>query len=86
MKCEVVAFTDGGKRDNPHNWAIEIIPETDFEKSFFGEMFRSCRSKHTSMQPTGRLIFSQQNVLCILIESEDYNAKLKRELKDERDD
>lgn len=80
MKVELLAFK--GNRQNLQDWAIEIIPETDFEQSFFQALFDSDNGQK-QMQPKGSMMYRSGKGVSIMIESEDFrDSQLAKERKE----
>ena len=68
MKVEFLGFQ--GDRQNHQDWALEIIPETDFEKSFFSALFHSDRLKQ--MQPIAALLYQKENGISVMVSTENF--------------
>jgi hypothetical protein len=84
MKVKFVGFQ--GNRQNYRDFAIEIITETEFEKSFFDELFNSDFGSK-QMQPKGALLFGKDTGLSILVEAEDFkDSQLAKERKQRLDE
>ena len=71
MKVEFIGLQEESNRKNYHNFAIEIIAETDFEQSFFQALFDSTSGK--SMYPKGSLLCGSSRGCSIMIEAEDFS-------------
>ena len=79
MKVKFVGLK--GKRWGYRDFAIEIFAETDFEKSFFEELFDSDYGSK-QMQPKGSLLVGNETGISILIEAEDFkDSQLAKERK-----
>jgi len=71
MKVEFLGLQEGSERQDYHNFAIEIIAETDFEQSFFNALFDSTGGK--SMYPKGSLLCESSRGCSIMMEAENFN-------------
>ena len=99
MKVDFIGFE--GNRKGHQDWALEIIPETDFEKSFFLALFRSDKWRPTGnikqMQPIAALLVPEGGGIAVMVSSENYCEselvkareeieKLKAEIKEREDE
>ena len=76
MKVNFLGLQVDGNRQHHQDWAIEIIPETDFEKSFFTALFRSdsyLKKGARQMQPIAALLYHQKNdCMSIMVDAENF--------------
>ena len=76
MKVNFLGLQVDGNRQHHQDWAIEILPETDFEKSFFKALFQSsfCPKKgRRQMQPIAALLYHQENdCMSIMVDAENF--------------
>ncbi len=74
MKMDFIGFQ--GKRQHHQDWALEIIPETDFEKSFFLALFRSDLFRpagpNRQMQPITALLSKEGTGVTVMVAAEDF--------------
>ncbi len=74
MKVDFIGFQ--GNRQGHQDWALEIVAETDFEKSFFDELFRSDRfhptQKIKQMQPIAALLTKEGRGLTVMVSAENF--------------
>ncbi len=75
MKVDFLGFQ--GNRQNHQDWALEIIAETNFEKSFFSALFRSDRFVPKNrglkqMQPVAALLYKEEEGITIMVSAENF--------------
>ncbi len=70
MKVDFIGFQ--GNRQNHQDWALEIVAETDFEKSFFYALFCSDRFIPKQMQPIAALLTRVDSGLTVMVSAENY--------------
>ena len=72
MKVSFIGFQ--GKRQHHQDWALEIIAETDFEKSFFSALFHSDRYRPggtiKQMQPIATMLYSTESGVGVMLAAE----------------
>lgn len=72
MKVDFLGFQ--GNRQGHQDWAIEVIPETEFEKSFFSALFKSDRFPETTkqMQPISALLYREGAGITVMVSAENF--------------
>lgn len=74
MKVEFIGFQ--GNRQSHQDWALEIITETEFEKTFLSALFESDRfipnKKLKQMQPVAALLYKEETGLTIMVSAENF--------------
>ncbi|GAI57400.1 unnamed protein product [marine sediment metagenome] len=74
MKIEFLGFQ--GNRQNHQDWALEIIPETGFEKTFFSALFASDRyvpeKDLRQMQPIAALLCRKEAGITVMVSAENF--------------
>ena len=74
MKVDFLGFQ--GNRQHHQDWALDIIPETDFEKSFFSALFRSSGYRPTGlnrqMQPIATMLCREGTGVSVMIDAENF--------------
>ncbi len=74
MKVDFLGFQ--GNRQSHQDWAFEIITETEFEKSFLTELFRSDRFHPTKqikqIQPIAALLTKEDSGLTVMVSAENF--------------
>ncbi len=74
MKIDFLGFQ--GNRQNHQDWALEVIPETEFEKTFISALFQSDHFGATAtlkqMQPIAALLYKEETGLSIMVSSENF--------------
>ena len=74
MKVDFLGFQ--GNRQHHQDWAIEIIPETNFEKSFFSALFRSDtfhpKGKIKQMEPIAALLCREGVGVTVMVDADNF--------------
>ncbi len=75
MKVDFLGFQ--GNRQGHQDWALEIIPETEFEKSFFSALFCSDRfvpkkRELRQMQPIAALLARKNEGITVMVSAENF--------------
>lgn len=74
MKVDFLGFR--GNRQNHQDWALEIIAETEFEKSFFSALFRSDQFVPNralrQMQPIAALLSKESSGITVMVSAENF--------------
>lgn len=74
MKIDFLGFQ--GNRQNHQDWAFEIIPETDFEKTFIRALFNSDAyhpsKKIRQMQPIAALLAKEDGGISVMVSAENF--------------
>lgn len=74
MKVDFLGFQ--GNRQNHQDWALKIVSETEFEKSFFSALFRSDRfvpgRRLKQMQPIAALLYKEESGVSVMVSAENF--------------
>jgi len=63
-----------GNRQDHQNWALEIVTETDFERSFIQALFACDRfpTNERQMMPVAALLDTTENGLSVMVSAENF--------------